>query len=187
MLDRHPEQAAALLSATVPRFKHHAGVVLLAVDGLACGSATLQLAGESFDQRPELRLIVERNDDLVTAFVTLRVVRIPAHDIALNVVVVWVNGAHDDQCAPADLHPTVNTPRPRSGTCTVLVTGQGQTCWSRPERSLTSPVVTPWGSRSHIRFPRDVRSRLSRFNGVGVRYREALSTRPPDGKVWPPG
>ena len=111
MLDRHPEQAAALLSATVPRFKHHAGVVLLAVNGLACGSATLQLAGESFDQRPELRLIVERNDDLVTAFVTLRVVRIPAHDIALNVVVVWVNGAHDDQCAPADLHPTVNTPR----------------------------------------------------------------------------
>jgi hypothetical protein len=49
MQERPLHDTTVLLSTTVPRFEQYAGVVLLSVNGVTSGSATLQVAIEQFD------------------------------------------------------------------------------------------------------------------------------------------
>jgi hypothetical protein len=49
MQERLLHETAVPLSTTVPRFEQYAGVVLLSVNGVTSGSATLQVAIEQFD------------------------------------------------------------------------------------------------------------------------------------------
>ena len=94
MLDRFLQQADTPLAAAVSRFEHEAGEALRRVDGLTGVAPTLLVASEPVEQPAELSFVVERGDDLVAAFVTLRIVSIPAYNVALNLVVIRVHGRH---------------------------------------------------------------------------------------------
>jgi len=100
MADRFPQHTAVPLPASVSRFEPEAGVVLKRIDGLTGVAPTLQIARERLEQPAELLFVVECCNDLVAAFVTQRIVRIPAHYVALNSVIVSVH----------DRHPTIVRP-----------------------------------------------------------------------------
>jgi hypothetical protein len=106
MMDRFLQQVAVPLAAAVSRFEREAGVVFQRVDGLTGVAPTLQVGSEPVEQPAELSFVVERGDDLVAAFVTLRIVRIPAHYIALNSVIFRVHGRHPTIVRPGTTLPT---------------------------------------------------------------------------------
>jgi hypothetical protein len=104
MPDRPTDQVGVLLLATVPRLEHDSAVVLAAVNRFSCGSATLQVAIELVDEPYELPFVVEGSDHLMTAFVPVRIVGVPVHHLAPDVVIVRVNGAMPSVCAVAHCH-----------------------------------------------------------------------------------
>jgi hypothetical protein len=94
MSDRSLQQMAVSLAAHVSRFEQHACVVLRRVDGLTGVAPMLQVTSECVQEPAEFSFVVERGDDLVAAFVTLRIVRVPTHDVAPNSIIVTVHGGH---------------------------------------------------------------------------------------------
>ena len=106
MIHRFLQQVTVSLAAQVSRFEREPRVVFRRVYSLTGIAATLQVPREPVEQPAELALVVERSDHLVATFVTLRIVRIPAHDVALNSVIVRVYGRHPTIVRPVTTLPT---------------------------------------------------------------------------------
>ena len=66
----------------------------MGIDGLTGVAPTLQIARERLEQPAELLFVVECRNYLVAAFMTLRIVSIPSHDVAPNGVIIRVHGRH---------------------------------------------------------------------------------------------
>ncbi|MEO8744121.1 MAG: hypothetical protein ABI455_02400 [Candidatus Dormiibacterota bacterium] len=87
------------MPATVPGFEDDAGVMLPTINRITFGSSTVQIVTEPPEQPSELPLVVEGSDDLVATLVTPDIVGIPTDDIALDTIVIGVDGRHDGKCA----------------------------------------------------------------------------------------
>lgn len=90
-----------------------AHVVLRPVDGVTSVSPMFEVVVEPSEQSQELRFIVERSDNLMAAFVPIRILSIVTYNPAMDRVVVGVYGGH------------VVSVRRRSAECERRRTGQG--------------------------------------------------------------
>ncbi len=98
--DGSPDQPPVLLALSVPRFQVHARVVLMDIDVLARVPVLPQLLAGLIKQRHELALVVERGHDLMPPLVSHRVVCIPAHHPAIDIVIIRIDLRHRTSIAP---------------------------------------------------------------------------------------
>ena len=107
------EEPAILLPAAVPGLKMVPRIVLRAVDRVTSVSPTFEVVVEPSEQSQELRFIVERSDNLMAAFVAIRILSIVTHNPAMDGVVVGIYVGH------------IVSVRRRSAECERQRTGQG--------------------------------------------------------------
>jgi hypothetical protein len=98
--------------------------VLRAVDRVACGSPPLEVVVEPSEKSQELRFIVERSDNLMAAFVAIRILSIVTYNPPMDGVVVGIYAWH------------IVSVRRRSAKCERHGPGQG-------------PLISP-EARSHV-------------------------------------
>ena len=88
------EEPAILLPAAVPGLKMVPRIVLRAVDRFTGVAPTFEVVVEPSEQSQELRFIVERSDNLMAAFVPIRILSILTYNPAMDGVVVGVHVGH---------------------------------------------------------------------------------------------
>jgi hypothetical protein len=88
------EHPGILLPAALSRFMHDARHVFARVH-FAAFPAPTQIKRNRLYACFELGLVVEGCDDLVSALVPVQVVPVVPHDVAGNLVVLWIDGRHD--------------------------------------------------------------------------------------------
>jgi len=136
--DGPPDQPTILLALSVSSFQLHAGVMLLGVDVLASIPAPLQLLAGLVKQRHELAFVVERSHDLMPPLVPQRVVCIPAHHPAIDLVVVWIDLRHRTSIA---LQLRAGTRRAASRACPSVRTARLTCDVGRLGQVLTQALV----------------------------------------------
>lgn len=82
-------------SPVVPGFVHRPRRVLVPVDRIACGGASLNVGLDGFQQRQELGLVVEGVDDHVATLVPFGVVPVLPHHEPADAVVPHIDPGHD--------------------------------------------------------------------------------------------
>jgi len=116
--------------------------VLRAVDRVTCFSPTLEVVAEPSEKSQELRFIVERSDNLMAAFVAVRIPSIVTYNPAVDRVVVGIYGGH------------IVSVRRRSAKCErrrpgdrPVTTSRGFKCSTRPTAARQPRIPQRWGGK----------------------------------------